>query len=138
VLSLVTGWARQGSNLRSRDYESPALTTELRARSDASPVSQPASPVRELEPTIEPSVPVHSVRTTLGASALWRHAQCMPATTHHPPAPRRSTVSRLDPYFIDECTFTRGQILRARGMTSRRRPVAPKPHRPTTKPQLAA
>ena len=25
-------WARQGSNLRPRDYESPALTTELRAR----------------------------------------------------------------------------------------------------------
>ncbi len=24
-------WARQGSNLRPRDYESPALTTELRA-----------------------------------------------------------------------------------------------------------
>jgi hypothetical protein len=25
-------WARQGSNLRPRDYESPALTTELLAR----------------------------------------------------------------------------------------------------------
>ncbi len=25
-------WARQGSNLRPKDYESPALTTELRAR----------------------------------------------------------------------------------------------------------
>ena len=25
------GWAREGSNLRPRDYESPALTTELRA-----------------------------------------------------------------------------------------------------------
>ncbi len=24
-------WAREGSNLRPRDYESPALTTELRA-----------------------------------------------------------------------------------------------------------
>ena len=24
-------WARQGSNLRPKDYESPALTTELRA-----------------------------------------------------------------------------------------------------------
>ena len=27
---LVTWWGRQGSNLRPRDYESPALTTELR------------------------------------------------------------------------------------------------------------
>ncbi len=26
----ITGWGRQGSNLRPRDYESPALTTELR------------------------------------------------------------------------------------------------------------
>jgi signal transduction histidine kinase len=25
----LTGWGRQGSNLRPRDYESPALTTEL-------------------------------------------------------------------------------------------------------------
>src|ERR1035438_10230708 len=27
----ISWWARQGSNLRPRDYESPALTTELRA-----------------------------------------------------------------------------------------------------------
>ncbi len=29
---LVRGWARQESNLRPSDYESPALTIELRAR----------------------------------------------------------------------------------------------------------
>ena len=29
-------WARLGSNQRPRDYESPALTTELRARTDSS------------------------------------------------------------------------------------------------------
>jgi hypothetical protein len=28
----VMWWGRQGSNLRPRDYESPALTTELRPR----------------------------------------------------------------------------------------------------------
>src|SRR5437899_2694979 len=31
------GWARQGSNLRPGDYESLALTTELRARAQARP-----------------------------------------------------------------------------------------------------
>jgi hypothetical protein len=60
------------------------------------------------------------------------------ATTHRPPAPHRSAAFALDPYFMDEYTFTRGQILRARGMTPRRRPAPPKPHRSPTKPQLAA
>ena len=31
VVLCVCVWARQGSNLRPKDYESPALTTELRA-----------------------------------------------------------------------------------------------------------
>ena len=30
--SCSEGWARQGSNLRPEDYESPALTTELQAQ----------------------------------------------------------------------------------------------------------
>jgi hypothetical protein len=30
----LLGWARQDSNLGPRDYESPALTAELQARSD--------------------------------------------------------------------------------------------------------
>jgi hypothetical protein len=47
----------------------------------------------------------------------------MTPTAHHA-APHRSAAFKLDPYLIDECTFTRGEILRARGMvTARRRPT---------------
>ena len=45
-------WARQGSNLRPRDYESPALTTELLARDDASVrYRQLGAPGEGLEPS---------------------------------------------------------------------------------------
>ncbi len=33
---MLKRWVRQGSNLRPRDYESPALTTELRTRCEVS------------------------------------------------------------------------------------------------------
>jgi hypothetical protein len=47
----------------------------------------------------------------------------MTPTVHHA-GPHRSAAFKLDPYLIDECTFTRGEILRARGMlTARRRPA---------------
>src|SRR5580765_2441066 len=41
-------WARQGSNLRPKDYESPALTTELRARA---PLGSSGARGVGLEPT---------------------------------------------------------------------------------------
>jgi Periplasmic binding proteins and sugar binding domain of LacI family len=44
------GWARQGSNLRPRDYESPALTTELLAR-DRRAATEAMAPGVGLEPT---------------------------------------------------------------------------------------
>ena len=47
-------WARQDLNLRPTDYESAALTTELRARTAASPIErlQRAKKIREIGPKI--------------------------------------------------------------------------------------
>jgi hypothetical protein len=48
----MTRWARQGSNLRPEDYESPALTTELRARVEAQPTTLVgAAPGEGFEPS---------------------------------------------------------------------------------------
>src|SRR3954449_6331545 len=44
ALDLRFWWARQGSNLRPKDYESPALTTELRAPTTARTLGDDHSP----------------------------------------------------------------------------------------------
>ena len=41
--------------------------------------------------------------------------------TRHPHTPRRRATFTLDPYTVDGTTFTRQEILRARGMTVKAR-----------------
>src|SRR5207244_9102645 len=43
LLTCAFLWAREGSNLRPEDYESPALTTELRARNGGTVVPAPGA-----------------------------------------------------------------------------------------------
>src|SRR5881398_398 len=64
-------WARQGSNLRPTDYESAALTTELRAR-HTPPSYFPACPAAaSLSNALEP-------------------VRCAPTVGRWPPSPPRS------------------------------------------------